>query len=177
MTARLHPAEIDFVAAEAQRVIAGSWRGASAQQRIDAQQQFAQVERLGQVVVGLQFESADAILVIGAGTEHEHRSKVAAPAQFFEHLEAVLARQHDVEDQQVDAALRHAFERARAGQHVFGVVGLVAEVVTQHLAELAFVFGDQDPATHEVCSKGRRTVNELPWSRPALSAVTDPPWE
>src|SRR5690606_8648321 len=89
--------------------------------------------------------------------------------------EAILAGQHDVQDQQIDAALRHAFECARAGQHVLSVVGLKTEVVTQHLTELTFVFGDQDPATHEDCSMGKRTVNELPQSRPRLSACTEPP--
>jgi hypothetical protein len=54
-------AEVDLEAAEAQHVVVGGLRRGTAQQRLDARQQLARLERLGQVVVGAELEADDPV--------------------------------------------------------------------------------------------------------------------
>jgi hypothetical protein len=70
--------QVDHQAAELQHVVgAGVGRGA-AQQRLDARQQLARLEGLGQVVVGADLQAEDAVHRLAAGAEHQQRQAARA---------------------------------------------------------------------------------------------------
>ena len=73
---------------------------AASQQRLDPRFQFGQLERLGQVVVGTEVEPVHAIADLTSRGEHQHRQRLAAPAQARQHLKAIQPRQPDVENRQ-----------------------------------------------------------------------------
>ena len=54
---------------------------AALEQIADAQQQFARLERLGQIVVAAAFEARDAVGRVGQRREHENRHAVVLGAQ------------------------------------------------------------------------------------------------
>jgi hypothetical protein len=87
--------------------------------------QLRQVERLGEIVVGADVESLDAILERIAGGEHHHRDARPAPAQAPQDLEAVELGQAEIEYDEV-VVLR--------GQHVVrlgAVAGAVHRVISR----------------------------------------------
>src|SRR5690606_17915180 len=74
---------------------------AAAQDGVDAGQQFTRVERLGQVIVGAHFQADDAVDFFGLGRQHDDGRVVVAPTQPTTDGQAIFARQHQVEHQQV----------------------------------------------------------------------------
>ncbi len=68
---------------------------------MDAGEQFARVERLGQVVVGAHFEADDAVDLFALGGQHDDRRIVTAVAQSLADRHAILTRQHQVKHQQI----------------------------------------------------------------------------
>ena len=83
-------------------------RRAAAQHGVDAGQQLARVEGLGQVVVGADLEADDAVDVLALGGEHDDRRAVVGGAQAPADRQAVLAGQHQVEHDQVDGLAQSA---------------------------------------------------------------------
>ena len=89
---------------------AGSAAGcARAQHDLDARQQLARVERLGQVVVGAHLQADDAVGLVAARGQHDHRD-FRLRAQLAAQRQPVVAGQHHVEHDQVEvpARSRHA---------------------------------------------------------------------
>jgi hypothetical protein len=72
---------------------------------VDPGHQHGEGERLAQVVVGAGVEPLRLVEVAVLGGEHEDRRPDAGPAQLGADPVAVAARQHDVEQDQVVAAL------------------------------------------------------------------------
>ncbi len=83
-------------------------RAGAPQNRADAQQQFARLEGLGEIVVDADLEAAHAIGGLGARGEHDDRH-FGAQAQAGGEGEAVFAGHHHVEHDDVE---RQAFEEA-----------------------------------------------------------------
>jgi hypothetical protein len=102
--------------------------GGTAQQRPHARQQFVEIERLDQVIVGACIEPGDAIAHHIAGGERQHGHLVAAGAQIGQQLQAVAPRQAKVEQQQ--RVRRASIEGARASQSILDPVDGMA-VFTQ----------------------------------------------
>ena len=102
------------------------------------------LEGLGHVVVGAAVESSDLVGGGRLGREHHDRQVVAVPAKLAHDLEAVHARQHDVED---DGVVQAALGEGEAGGAVVGGLGLVAvllEDVADGVGEVALVLNDQN---------------------------------
>ena len=101
--------------AEAYRLDA---RGAGCERALqdvgDAQQQLARLEGLGEVVVGADFQSADAVRHLGARGEHEDRNRRGLLQRLGE-FEAAFARHHHVDDQQVEGDARELAARLGGG--------------------------------------------------------------
>ena len=84
------------------------------QQRVDAGDELARAERLGQVVVGADAEADDEVGLGVAGGEHQHRDRPVALDRSA-HLEAVEAGEHEVEDHEVGVELaRQRLDARRA---------------------------------------------------------------
>ena len=82
--------------------------GRPSQQRPDPGDEHGEGERLGEVVVGAGVERLGLVEVAALGGEHQDRRPVAGLPQVGADQVAVAARQHDVEHDQVVAALgRH----------------------------------------------------------------------
>src|SRR5205823_2567367 len=75
----------------------------AADQGAEAGEQFLQLERLGQVVVGAEVEALDLVLDAAAGGEDEDvgRQGLRAAAPLLQQRQAVLFGQHQVEDDDV----------------------------------------------------------------------------
>ena len=106
---------------------------------------------------------------------------MSGAAQFFHHREAVLARQHHVEDHRVVARSigEQPRQRLRAvAVDVYGVA-LGFEIEAEAVGEVRLVLDDQDAAhaRRRVAdsARGSSSVNVAPLFSPALSAKTRPP--
>ena len=90
-------------------------RAALAQAHAHARQQLLEAERLGDVVVGAALEAGDLDVGVVARAEDHHRHPVARGAHVAQHAQAVLARQPEVEHEQVEVGVagEHASPRSR----------------------------------------------------------------
>ena len=143
--AQAEGAQVEAVGAEAR---AGGGGGAAdraaAEDGGDAGGELGELDRLGEVVVGADLEADDAVdEVAGAGQDDD--AGVVAGAQVAGELEAGLAGEADVEDEEVGDLARgeQRLERGRVlgGDHV---VAGAAEVVDEHLADFPVVVDDGD---------------------------------
>ena len=119
-------------------------RRTAAQHRVHARQQLARVERLGQVVVGADLEADDAVDVLHLGGEHDDGRTVAGGAQPAADRQAILARQHQVEDDQVDVLARHQPVQGLAVLGQEDVEAFLAQIAAQQVADAGVVVEDDD---------------------------------
>jgi len=109
----------------------------------DAGEELTRIERLCHIVVGAELEADNAVGLAVAGGEEDERDGVAA-AQFAAQREAIIARHHDVEDDDVETTGLQRLE------HLLAVAGLrhphrmLGQEARQHGADLAIVIDDQD---------------------------------
>src|SRR5205814_9955229 len=81
------------------------------QQRFHTRDQLANAERFGEVVVGADLESDDAIDFRRTRGEHQDRRVSLARAHTSRDLETVDGWKHDVEDEQIEVLARRQLER------------------------------------------------------------------
>ena len=142
--------EIDLDVAEVDgflRSVSGAPGGVlrlAAQHGVDAGEQFARVERLGQVVVGAHFEADDAVDLVALGGQHDDRRHVAGAAQAAADRQAVLAGQHQVEHDQVEMLAGPRPVHLRGIGDALDGEALFAEVAVQQVAQAAVVVDDED---------------------------------
>lgn len=120
--------------------------GGTSQDGAEPGEEFAGGERFRQVVVGADLEADDAIRLVAAGREHEHRHRTVL-ADPPEHLEAVHAWQHDVEDDgmPVCSGLKCPFEAECAIVHRRDLHGEGLKVGGDEAAQLTVVVDHQQP--------------------------------
>ena len=83
------------------------------------------------------------IRLIAARGQHDDRH-IARAADALQHLEAVEARQHDIEDDSVPRLGHRHFHARRAGVRDRNCVAERREVVSDQDAECAVVVNDED---------------------------------
>ena len=126
-------------------------RAVAAKDGANSRDQFAAAERLRHIVVGAEFQSDDAIDLVALGGDHDDRD-VGFGAQRAAQRQPVFARQHEIEQDEVDA---------RVGQrlaHGFAVAGaadakaVLDERARHQFAHLSVIVDDQDmrPIVHEI---------------------------
>ena len=151
---------------------------AAPEQPLDPRQQDGQIERLGQIVVGARLESAQDVVGVRTRRQQHDRDETARRPQPPHDLETVEARQHDVEQHDVEGVGADAPVVEKPLQGVLAVVldvgrePLRLEIELQPGREMFFVFDDED-TVHDF--KGSSRVNVLPRSAPRLSAYARPP--
>src|SRR5260221_662443 len=101
------------------------------------------MERLGQVVVGAHLQPDDAIDGLAAAGEDDD-ADIRFAAQRLGQGQAVLARQHEVEDDEIDGILGHDPAHRRAVTRGADAVTLADEVVLHDLADIVLVVDDQN---------------------------------
>ncbi len=106
---------------------------------------------LAQVVVGTEFQPDDAVDVVPARGEHQYRRCVRR-AEFAQHIEAADARQHHIQNHDLEFVDRKFGQRVAAVMHAPDLEMLGAQVFAEHLAQLAVVVDEQDAGV----ARGRR---------------------
>ncbi|CAM2158050.1 exported hypothetical protein [Paraburkholderia tropica] len=125
-------------------------RRAAAQDRLDARHQFLRRKRLRDVVVGADFEAKHLVLLVAARGQHDDRNMLRAlvVAQIAREIDARLARQHPVEQDEVgqhvaDQVLR-LFRVVRANRAMTRVL----QVHGNQLGNRGLIFDDENAAGH-----------------------------
>jgi hypothetical protein len=118
-----------------------------AEDRLHPRDELARRERLGQIVVGADLEPDDAIGLLVARGEHEDRH-LRAHADVAADLEAVLARQADVEQHHPDLVALELDERLLAGPHPDDAVAVAREVAADELSDRGLVFDEENGPRH-----------------------------
>lgn len=115
------------------------------QDRLDAGEQFARREGFGDIVVGAHFQPDDAVHLVRAGGQHDDgRRLVSADTQLAAQDEAVVARHHQIEDDQIDCIC------LEEGPHLPPVGNgghpqtVLLQVSGHKLADFPIVIDDQD---------------------------------
>ena len=161
----LHRGEVDDDLAEGQPVAA---RARAAEHGADARQQFFQVERLGDVVVGAEVEALQLVGLLRARRQHDD-GRLAPFPQEPHQFEAVAAGEHDVEHDEVRGEVAGGRDGQVPVAHALDVEAVVDEVVPQHARQRRIVFNDQDPLLHRLApppgSRSRRSSPRPPGSR------------
>jgi hypothetical protein len=115
----------------------------AAQVGLDARHQLARRERLGDVVVGAELQAEDLVELLPAGGQHDDRDVALGP-DALAHLQAVHARQHDVEHDEVHRlAVDHLERLVAATGPDHGEAG-VAQGVLDDRADGLLILHDQD---------------------------------
>ena len=131
-----------------------------AQQRADARGELVELERLHEVIVGAGVEARDAIGDRVARGQDQHGPRVAAPAHRAQHVEALLARQAEIEQQEVVHVLR---ERELGGAAVLHPVDGEAVLLQSAL--------DASPIIRSSSASSRRIGNGA-WSESGARAAS-----
>jgi len=119
----------------------------AAQDDLDARQQFARVEGLGQVVVGAEFEADDAVDLVAARGEHQDRQRAVLPPRLAQ-IETVAIGEHGVKNQQVErAAPEQGLAVAERAGHRHRQAAR-AEVLGDHAGQCRIVIDHQYTFAH-----------------------------
>ena len=111
---------------------------------MDAGHQLAWIERLRQVVVRAELQPDDAIDLVAARSQHDDRRRVVGAAQLAADREPVLAGQHQVEHQQVEAFARPQLVHRGGVFREEHVEALLGEIASQQIAKSLIVVDDED---------------------------------
>ena len=143
-------AEVKLELAEADRLVfqRGSARGVArrtaAEHRMDAGKQFARVEGFGDVVVGAELKTDDAVDVLAAGGEHDDGRHVLGGAKAAQNLKAILPRHHQVENEGVEVlANPEAAHRGAVFAHEY-LEAVFAEIAAQKVAKSGIVVNNEN---------------------------------
>ena len=115
------------------------------QQRADARHELADPERLREVVVGAAFEAEDLVRLGVLRGYHEHRRihvgalRPQRPAEG----DAVEARQHHVDDNEVESRRARNLEGPQAIRHLGDLEARQRQMQPDQLADGGFVLDDQ----------------------------------
>ena len=113
----------------------------AAQHSADARQQLPGIEWLGEIIIGPDLQSDNAVNLIPACRQHEDRD-VARAAQALGNAQAVFSRQHQVEDDQVSSMCFQVQVHGRAVVYAGHRVALFTEVALQQFPQRRVVIHD-----------------------------------
>ena len=114
----------------------------------DARHQFPGVERLRKVIVGAQFEPDDAVFILAARRQHQHRQARFTP-DAPQDLKTIEAGQHDVENHQVEAAVQSGGKTSPAVVLAFDAEPFASQQLGQKAGQFFVVIHNQDAHDHE----------------------------
>ncbi|CCV15319.1 hypothetical protein MESS4_750254 [Mesorhizobium sp. STM 4661] len=137
---------IDAPAGKSQRLMAFATLrpiGRAPHQAPDSGNQFPRIERLCNVVVRAQFEPNDAIDIISERRQHNDRC-LSRCTQSPADVEAVLPRQHGVEDDQVKGLSAHRTIHVRGGFGRHRVKAILGQHLDQHRCDFRVILDEKD---------------------------------
>ena len=116
-----------------------------AQQRAHARDEFVGAERLGDVVVGAELEPDDAVGLFGAGGQHDDRQggRGRIGAERTADLEAVEAREHQIEQQEIRLAAPQRRQHVGAARNLIHRKARAREAAGEEHRDIGVVFDDE----------------------------------
>ena len=120
-------------------------RRAAAAERAQPRDEHRERKRLGEVVVGAGVEGPDDVRRGVAGGEHQHRRAIRARAKALHDLHPVEARQHHVEDGDVEVGGGRELHGLRPGRRDLHDVPVLGEAAPHQGAHARVVFDEQEP--------------------------------
>jgi len=115
----------------------------AAEDGVDTGNQLAHAERLGQIVVGADFETDDAIDFFAARSEHDH-GDIGLAAQAPENFESIDVGQVDIQQDRGGPVTSTLFDALLAELRRAEVESFLREGPAQQLHHFAIVIDDQD---------------------------------
>ena len=115
----------------------------AAQHRLDAGQKLARVEGLAEIIVGAELQTDDSVGLLGHGGEKDD-GNFGRVAQMAAERQAVLARHHDVEHDEIEGA---AVEQPAQRLGAFGngdAIALPGEIFPHQVAYVAVIVDDRN---------------------------------
>jgi hypothetical protein len=110
----------------------------------DPREELLEVERLHEVVVGARVESGDPVLDRVARRQHDDRRHDAPRSPAAQDVDARLAREHPVEQHDLDPALGEGALRAGRGGERADAVTLLRESPLEERSDATLVLDDED---------------------------------
>jgi hypothetical protein len=111
--------------------------------------ELVQVERLRNVIVGAEIQTAQLVGLVTPRRHNQYRDTPVAPQRGTQ-LETARIRQHDVENDQIGRECSCARQRALAVSGPIHVEAFVQKVLAHECREVGIVFDDEHPFLHQV---------------------------
>src|SRR5882672_11226364 len=140
----------------------------------DAREELFRIERLGDVVISAESQSLQLLIPLRTSRENDDRNLAQRP-QDWQHLESVVVRQCEIEDDQVRSGGAGTADGACAVGGNIHLVPFGLEVVSKDEAQGRVVFNDENPVRHGRQHTGSPMTQRVPIPS-ALSTVSVPPW-
>jgi len=127
-----------------------------AKHRFDARNQHFGAEGFDDVIFGTEFEAGHDVALFSPRGHHNHRDipHRFVLFQFAADLHPVFTGKHEVEKNEVGLFLRDEFQTLLAAFGLHNAEVFAREVITNQLANVFFVFDDQNAVFHDSVSKG-----------------------
>src|SRR5438445_7624784 len=123
------------------------------QRDADARHQFVHAERLGDIVVGAEFQSLDDAGLVGAAGEDDDGNVEPVVTPFAQELMTAHAGQAEIEQHQVRLFLFHQLDRHLGVRRLADRIALAAETDPKQLADRRLVIDNQYPDIG-ICHEG-----------------------
>ena len=136
----LQACEVERQGAEGE--LGHSWTG-STQDGTDSSDKLVKVKGLRHVVVGAVVEAGEDVGFGVTRGHHNHRSLPTTANQAAQ-LEAILAREHDVQEDEIGTEAIEAFDNEIAVADAFNLEPGVPEVVCQHVRQGTIIFDEKN---------------------------------
>src|SRR5262249_32930790 len=127
----------------------------AAHQRVDARQQFLDVERLDQIVVGAVLQALDLVLPARARGQDQDREALAGIAQFLDQVHARLLRQAQVDDGDVERHLAAEVQAFFAVGRGIDREAVALQARGERFTQWSFVFDQEYAHDDSLFSKWR----------------------
>ncbi len=138
------------------------------------QQEFVEIERLGQVVVPAQGKALDTLLRFAARRQDEDGQPVVLQPDIAQDRQAVDVGQHDIQDDEVRFPLLPQPQGGDAVQGDLRVIPLQREVEPQPLGDVPVVLDDEYPLLSRILHDDSLLAQSAPFGRGMLRMKTDP---
>src|SRR5205807_5115481 len=115
----------------------------AAQDCANAGHQFTRIKRLGKIIVGADLKSHDAIHILAARGEEEHRNTRAVP-DAAQHIKTIQTWKHDIEHDQKVIAGHGASEPRLSVMHGLYLKAFRRQVFADQRAKLNVIVDDQN---------------------------------
>lgn len=140
--------------AKLQRTAHAAVRHLTALQGAQTGEQHRGLDRFDHVVVGTGFQAEDVIEVVFLGSEDDD-GRVGYAADFAAHMQAALARQHQVEHDDFRFELKESGHRQVATVHLADLKAVLGQEMRNQPGELLVIFHQQYFAKTQVIHNDR----------------------